>query len=340
MPISEGTVAARSLIGAVAMILLIDVSLPDTAHSGSFVLSLVALEGDPVPGRVGRTYFSFGDSSLNESNDVANHAGVNPGFETSIYVELDGIDRAVALLGDPAPGTGDTYTGLGRPHLNDAGDVAFAANAFPSRGVFVDSSGIVTPVALNGASAPCGGIYQSFGGAGNVSINGSGDVAFHAIVDRPSPQPTIPALIVNSGGTDTPVACTGDSAPGTGGGTYSGGFGSPSVHRPFINDSGAVAFFARVSGGTASEGIFVDSGGLDTAVALVGDPAPGTGGGTYSGFDLGGGSPSLNDVGVVAFRALVTGGTASEGIFMDAGAGDSVVALLGDMAPETGGGHH
>ena len=42
------------------------------------------------------------------------------------------------------------------------------------------------------------------------------------------------------------------------------------------------------------------------AVAFVGDPAPGTGGGTYDGFGI----PAVNESGDVVFRATVTGGPA------------------------------
>ena len=45
---------------------------------------------------------------------------------------------------------------------------------------------------------------------------------------------------------------------------------------------------------------------ISGAVAVVGDPAPGTGGGTYDGFGI----PAVNESGDVVFRATVTGGTA------------------------------
>ena len=71
------------------------------------------------------------------------------------------------------------------------------------------------------------------------------------------------------------VALAGETAPGTGGGTYAT-FGVLS-----INASGDVVFVGNVFSGTVSQGMFLDSGGADTAVALEGNTAPGTGGGTY-----------------------------------------------------------
>src|SRR5205823_2215588 len=87
-------------------------------------------------------------------------------------------------------------------------------------------------------------------------------------------------------------------SPAPGGGTFSP-FESASR-----NHNGAVAFVADISGGTASQGIFLINKGAVTAVALQGSLAPG--GGTFSAFD----SVSLNDSAVIAFVADVSGGTA------------------------------
>jgi hypothetical protein len=64
--------------------------------------------------------------------------------------------------------------------------------------------------------------------------------------------------------------------------------------------------------------VFLISKGVTTAAALLGDTAPGTGDGTFSGFDvppLNLAGPSLGDGGVVVFVADVSGGTATQGIF-------------------------
>lgn len=71
----------------------------------------------------------------------------------------------------------------------------------------------------------------------------------------------------------------------------------------------------------------------DVAIALTGDPAPGSGGGTFSGFF----QPDLNDAGQVTFRATLTGGTASQGLFIDPGTGLLAIAVAGDLAPDSGG---
>jgi hypothetical protein len=85
---------------------------------------------------------------------------------------------------------------------------------------------------------------------------------------------------------------------------------------------------AQVSGGTASSGVFAmfwPSGGFPVSVsapAVVGDPAPETGGGTYTAFSRPAAANALipflalEEEGVIAFAAQLSGGTASSGIFV------------------------
>lgn len=301
------------------------------AWGQEYLHTVVSLAGDTAPGTGGGTYSNFaGDASIDAARNVSFSAFVTGGsVGEGIFAGSSGADTAVALPGDPAPDTGGgAYSGLSGPALDGSGELAFFATVTGGsvgEGVFVVSGGTDTAVALPGDVAPgTGGTYSSV--AGVPSINASGEVAFHASVAGGSVDE---GIFVDSGGTDAAVALPGDAAPGTGGGTYA------SLAGASINASGAVAFTASVAGGSVSMGIFVDSGGTDTAVALVGDAAPGTGGGTYSSFI---GIPSINAAGDVAFFAFVSGGSASEGIFVDAGGTDTAVALPGDPAPGTGGG--
>jgi len=74
-------------------------------------------------------------------------------------------------------------------------------------------------------------------------------------------------------------------------------------------------------------------GGADSLVALEGDPAPGTGGGTYDSISS---DVSINAAGDVAFRANVTGGTVTGGVFVESGGTVSPRTLAGDPAAGTG----
>ncbi len=285
-----------------------------TVAGGVFVDSggtatAVALVGDTAPGTGGGIYSAIDDTggflTINNSGDVRFRAFVTGGSTpVGLFVDSDGPDRAVALQGDVAPGTGGgTYLDLVACSMNASGDVpffAFVSGSTAERGIFVDSGGTDTAVALPGDVAPGtgGGTYSDFGTLSK--INDSGAVAFFASVAAPSGS----GIFVDSGGTDTAVARLGDTAPGTGGGTYSS-VGA----RLFINGTGNVALSANVIGGTGSSGIFVT--GIDKAVVFVGDGAPGTGGGTYSSL-----SPeALNDSDHVLFTSNLTGGSVSSGIF-------------------------
>jgi hypothetical protein len=306
-----------------------------TASSGIFLnsaatQSAVVFEGDPAPGTGAGTYSGFGDPWLNGLGDVAFLATVTGGTASrGIFVDSGGTPTAVALQGDPAPGTGEgTYSSFGDPSINGSGEVvffAFVSGGTASRGIFLDGSSR-EECWLEGDAAPGtgGGTYAGFG---DHSLDESGDVAFFASV---SGGTTSAGIFLDSAGTETAVALVGDPAAGAGGGTYAG-FGDPS-----LNGLGDVAFLATVTGGTASRGIFVDSGGTQTAVALEGDPAPETGGGTYSFF----GSPFLGDSGDVAFRANISGGALGQGVFVDSGGAQTAVALEGDPAPDSGGGSY
>jgi hypothetical protein len=134
----------------------------------------------------------------------------------------------------------------------------------------------------------------------------------------------------------------GDEAPRTGGQFAEFlDLASATVDLGVINDL-HVAFRARIDGGAVSEGLFLFSGdqGLN-AVALPGDIAPNTGGGTFDQFS---GQLLISPRGTVMFKAAVVGGRAREGIFFAfrqfiSGEQnlDSLV-VQGEPAPDTGGG--
>jgi hypothetical protein len=253
-----------------------------------------------------------------------------------VRAQSNGYDfRKVAIQGDLAPDTGgETYENdFLPPAINSIGDVAFGAvitGGGPlNSGLFIDSSGSSSAVALVGDSAPApvGGSYLFFGGF--PTLNDFGDVSFMAIVSGGS---VTRAIFLVSGGADTALILPGDTAPDTEGGTYTGNTADLNLHS--LGDSGAVAFRSAVTDGSVASGIFVDSGGSETAFALEGELVPGIPGGTYSAF----GAPFQNDAGSVVFTADVAGGSFASGLFLDSGATGAAVALVGDPAPDTGGG--
>jgi len=125
-----------------------------------------------------------------------------------------------------------------------------------------------------------------------------------------------------------PVARVGDAAPG--GGTF-----DRFTHENLpviapVNARGDVAFFARLARGPADEGIFLRRGDRVLTVAREGDRVPGVG--RLTGFGKHP-TPALNDGGLVAFAAAVSGGRAVEGIFAWSAGRLRPVALTGAPAP-------
>lgn len=312
-----------------------------TTTSGVFIASAttqkaVALAGDTAPGTGGGTYVSFGIPWMNASGDVAFPADVTGGTaDKGIFVVASGgTQRAAAVVGDAAPGTGggtySSFENYGRISMNASGDVAFYAGVTGGtggQGIFrVTSGGVHSAVAVTGGTAPGtgGDTYFGFSSTDQVLIDDSGEVAFIASVNG-----GYYGLFVPSGGTHSVVVRSGETAPGTGGGVYLYLFSDFSV-----NPSGDVAFGAHVSGGSAMYGIWVASGGTTTPVAVAGDTAPGTGGGIYTGLS----TPAMNDSGDVVFRASVSGGSALNGVFLTSDGRTTAVALAGQEAPDTAGG--
>ena len=183
-------------------------------------------------------------------------------------------------------------------------------------------------VVTAGQPAPGGGTFEHFSVESQpviAPVSRRGQVAFFATLLR---APASEGLFLASGARITKVAVEGDRAPG--GGTLSG-FGKHPI--PAINQAGAVAFAAAVSGGKTVEGIFVAlRGGLRT-VALAAEPAPGVPSGTLASLD----APALNDRGDVAFLATVRRGRETvEAIYLHAGGKLHKVVAQGDPAPAGG----
>ena len=105
-----------------------------------------------------------------------------------------------------------------------------------------------------------------------------------------------------------------------------------SLDVPALNHNGAVAFTGQSNVGT---GVFVVDDQVVRAVAIEDDPAPGTGGGTFSRFF---GAVALNDHNDTAFIATVAGGDGSQiGVFAEHQGQLRRVTGQGHVAPGTEG---
>ena len=170
-------------------------------------------------------------------------------------------------------------------------------------------------VALAGNAAPAGGNY---GGVFTPVLNGSGQVAFLAILSGGSSGQ---GMFAGLPGSLQAVALLGDAAPA--GGSYIA-FGSP-----VLNGAGQVELQASMAGGAT--GVFAGAPGSLQTAALVGSAAPA--GGNFNGFLT---IPVLNGAGQVAFRATLSGGSSPQGIFVGVPGSLQAAAFSGDAAPAGG----
>jgi len=333
----------RRFVPACAATLLgIAVALPPSALAQGRTDTIV-LTGQLAPGVGSGTFSAFISLVLNDNGQTAFLSSITGGtntqglFRSDSGSTLTAIARAGASGGQSAPGVGGgTFSILGSPVLNASGQTAFFSSitgGTNTQGLFrSDSGSTLTAIARagvsGGQSAPGVGAGTFSGLGSSPVLNASGQMAFFSSVSGGSNDRGV--FRSDSGSTLTAITRAGQSAPGSGGGTFSG------LGIPVLNDSGQTAFVSSITGGTSTQGLFrSDSGSTMTAIALAGQSAPGSGGGTFSAFN----TPVLNDNGQVALVASITGGTNSQGLFRsDSGSTMTAIALAGQSAPGSGGG--
>jgi hypothetical protein len=243
---------------------------------------------------------------------------------SAIFGSRPGEDLGIVTqTGKSAPGmAGGQFNNFSAVQLNNQTQVAFVANVMNSAGnsspsgVFLASESAGSQViARAGDPSPAGFPFASFGTT--IDINGSGRVAFYA---THAPSSGMPGIFVGST-TAAParVLLLGEASPA--GGTVSG------VPNSFsINNANQVAFWAGLTGGAASSGVFLGKGGaVPVVVALVGAIAGGTGGSRFQGFNQN--SVELNNAGQVAFHAFL-GGPIYNGYFVGSATSAPVPRLV------------
>lgn len=217
-----------------------------------------------------------------------------------------GQPELVASAGDLAPGASG-FLSLSASQINSRGQIAFLGSftgTTSTRGLFLSAPQLASRrLVSEGDFAPgTGGFFSVFS---SPRINEAGTIAFQSFLTGSSVTEGI--FTVTSTSSLQKVAARGDLAPGSGG-TFS------TFLTPEINVSGQLAFRATMTGTSISSGIFVAlPGGFIQPVALRNQPAPGSGG-VFSFFSSVA-PPQINSEGRVVFRAFISGGSATEGIF-------------------------
>ena len=171
-----------------------------------------------------------------------------------------------------------------------------------------------------GEPAPGGGTWSDF----EPVVNEPGDFAFTGVVDFLSF-----GSWKRDGSGDSVIAIPGDAAP------IPGATWTNTLDVRALSDAGATLFFAGISTPSGDqEGWFLDAAAGQQVVVLNGGPAPG--GGTFAG--LGSHSAAQIDDDSVVFRADVSGGTTTSGLYRwDAGVVTPLV-VAGDAVATPGGG--
>lgn len=260
-------------------------------------LSKIALEGDSAPGADSGGDFTF---NLNLQALGGTHSGTafvagitgTPG-DNAIYSEgANVVLSKIVEAGNDAPGTMRSLGGIaqfeqfGPPAINNVGDVAFWGNtnastgfdAMGDAGIWTTSRlGPLREVALQGQPAPgtettfsqiFGHLSNPLGFVTTPSMNHSGQIAFVATLTQFDGVINAGIWAERSNEVEK-VVVEGDIGPLT------GLFFDAIVADPLINEFGAVAFLAEMTGGVESIWLETAAGQL-RPIALVGTPAPDT----------------------------------------------------------------
>jgi hypothetical protein len=255
---------------------------------------------------------------INSTGRVQFYSFLTGGSSTAgMFVGTPGSITPVALQGQPAPAGGNWTDSFSDNRQNVAGQVAFSCTlSSGGQGLFMGLPGALQTMALDGTASPGGGgNYTS--GFSSPSMNANGVVIFTANLTGGTSSR---GFFAGTPGNVQPVILQG--APTPAGGTW-----GPGLTQSTMNDSGQLAINAPITGITATSGIFFGTPGALQTVALQGEAAPA--GGNYNIFTR----PYINNTGQFAFRAFLTGGTATSGIFMGTPGALQTVALQGGTAP-------
>jgi hypothetical protein len=298
------------------------------AQGGS--IAKIILKGEALP-PLGLAY-SFSPADVNDGGLTVFYAKGTAGGACGVFA---GGSQPVGPVVVDGMGTPAMYmcNSLAEAPLTNGGGgggwVAFAANVGSAgglRAIYVSTApGSATKVVMQGDQTPLG-VGTSFGAPTLLDFDDNGRVLFAADVNGIScSSPPCSGIFVATGGppvyTITKVVLEGDTIPsGAGGGTVS------ALGDASMNNAGAVAFEASVSGGTCSlppcSGIFVATGGPPvytiTKVVLEGDEwklgvaySPQK---RFVDTFTSVSEPRVNDVGQVSYYATTAGG--EEGYFL------------------------
>jgi len=179
----------------------------------------VAIARDDVSPPTGGIFTLLDNLSINESGQVSFFSAMTGGSaDFGVFRGEGGELTPIFLSNQPAPG-GATFNDFGNPVINRHGQVASAAsltNSTSHEGIFVGDGTNAIAIALEGQTAPKGGIYRDPRGRLTfrlpIKLNDRGEVLFDsALADGTSPS----GVFRGNGEQTTTIALAGTTAPGT-----------------------------------------------------------------------------------------------------------------------------
>lgn len=295
------------------------------SDAGGTGLASVALPGGPAPEtQAGVFYSRIEQPRFNHMGQVAFRAslvgegivpisdGVNAPNDTGVWLGTGNANFELLFReGDPIPGTsGVSY---GEPNdlaINNNGQVAFSSYLQGGGAAILSNvGGPVLPVAIEGEVAPgtAGGEGNQFFLFESPTVNDHGEIAFHARVRGSGVYSSDDnGIWSDAGGNGLQlVARSGEAVPGTPDGVE---FAIDPLHQLSFNNRGQLAFASRLDGVGIDRsndwGIWSGKTGDLKLVARDGEVAPGAVDDARFSIPH---DPLLNELGQIAFEALLTG---------------------------------
>ena len=123
----------------------------------------VALRGRPAPGTQG-SYDDVGDAAQANDGTLAYVSSIvgDSAATKAIFVDSGDGPAPRVRIGDPAPGTSETFTWINAPVVTDGAEVAFYATTGAHLGYFLSTDDEIRAIALSGDAAP-GAPGRAFG---------------------------------------------------------------------------------------------------------------------------------------------------------------------------------
>ena len=319
-------------------------------HNG--VLENRARENTPVPeGNGSFAGFNFNNPPvLNAAGQMAFYADLRGTAgatldDSGIYVHTGSALLNRARENAAVPQGNGSFSSLGVPLFNDAGQAVFHAFLRNTTGGFIDDSGIfmhtgtgLATRARENAAVPEGN--GSFDNFGNPVLNSLGQVAFSALLRGTTGGAVDDSgVYLHTGNVLTNRVRENAAAPG-GNGAFSTFSGTSVV----LNSAGQIAFSATLrntsGGANDDEGLYLHDGAVLKKVARENEAVP-EGNGAFSSFGQNGQYAALNRAGQVAFTATLKNTSAGSlndgGVYLHNGSALVNIARENSAAPDGNG---